>query len=54
MAGLVSRVLAEGGTSLKPAAAIAKTGDLEVVVRTIWQGEDSDRDRLRRKVIMIP
>ena len=47
---LVSRIQPEGGTRLKPAAAIVSTGDLEVVVRTIWQGDDSDRERLIRKV----
>ena len=54
LAALVSRMAAEGGNILKPAAAIIKTGDLEIVIRTIWQGDGSDRERLRKKVGTLP
>lgn len=50
---LVSRARAEGGTSLKPAAALVETGDLAVVVKTIWNGDGTDRERLLQKVLSI-
>ena len=48
--GLVSRARPEGGPCLKTAAAVVESGDLSVVVRTIWDGDDSDRERLIQKV----
>ncbi|MCJ1247248.1 Exocyst complex component 4 [Trapelia coarctata] len=45
----ISRARAEGGTSLKPAAALVDTGDLAVIVKTIWDGDDADRERLLQK-----
>jgi len=47
---LVTRARAEGGTCLKPAAALVDSGDLAVVVKTIWSGDDADRERLLQKV----
>ena len=51
MTALVSRLQSEGEKRLKPAADIVSSGDLGVVVRTIWQGDDSDRERLKQKVL---
>ena len=48
--GLVSRARAEGGTCLKTAAAMVDTGDLSVVVKTIWDGDETARERLMQKV----
>ena len=50
MSGLVTRPRPEGGTCLKTAAAVVESGDLSVVVKTIWNGDDSDRERLMQKV----
>ncbi|MCJ1394198.1 Exocyst complex component 4 [Xylographa bjoerkii] len=47
--GLVSRARAEGGTCLKTAAAVVETGDISVVVKTIWDGDETDRERLMQK-----
>lgn len=47
---LVSRARAEGGACLKPAAALVDSGDLAVIVKTIWSGDDADRERLLQKV----
>ena len=50
---LVTRAQVEGGTRLKTAAALTASGDLGVVVRTIWQGDGSDRERLMQKVTFL-
>jgi len=50
VSALVTRARAEGGTPLKPAAALVDTGDLAVIVKTIWNGDDADRERLLQKV----
>ncbi|MCJ1476807.1 Exocyst complex component 4 [Lambiella insularis] len=47
--GLVTRARAEGGTCLKTAAAVVETGDLSVIVKTIWKGDETDRERLIEK-----
>lgn len=54
IAGLVTRARAEGGTCLKTAAAVVETGDLSVVVKTIWKGDETDRERLIKKVMSVP
>lgn len=47
---LVTRARAEGAACLKPAAAWVDSGDLTVIVKTIWNGDDADRERLLQKV----
>ena len=46
---LVTRIRAEGGTCLKTAAAVVEAGDLSVIVKSIWSGDDADRERLLQK-----
>ena len=50
---LVTRSHAENGVHLKRAASLIENGDLAVVVKTIWQGDESDRERLMQKVDLI-
>jgi exocyst complex component 4 len=47
---LVTRARVEGAACLKPAAAWVDSGDLAVIVKTIWNGDDADRERLLQKV----
>ena len=50
---LVTRSHAENGLHFKRAASLIESGDLAVVVKTIWQGDESDRERLMQKVNLI-
>ena len=50
---LVTRSHAENGVHFKRAASLIESGDLAVVVKTIWQGDESDRERLVQKVDLI-
>ena len=50
---LVTRSHAEDGVHLKRAASLTDSGDFSVVVKTIWQGDDSDRERLRQKEVEL-
>ena len=50
---LVTRSHAENGVHFKRAASLIENGDLAVVVKTIWQGDESDRERLMQKVDLI-